>query len=288
MRFAYFPGCKIPFHLPQYDVSVRAISDRLGIGLTDFDFNCCGNPVRHQSLAGALLSSAKIMAMARKYHLPVLTPCKCCYGNLMHTEFRLKNNENLRAEINKILAKDGLKWTKGGPGVFHLLSVLDKYVGIETIKKAVIKPLTGVKIAAHYGCHALRPARIVKFDDPLNPVIFERLIKATGATPIDWPMRLECCGNPVWETNPRLSENIMEAKLKDAQRAGADIIATACTHCQIQFDSVRQGLTGFKPSFKQMPSVLFTQILGIGLGLEDGSLGFGKHTASVICSVISI
>ncbi len=266
MKFAYFPGCKIPFHLPSYDISVRAISDRLGIGLADFDFNCCGYPVRHQSLAAALLSSAKIMATAQRYHMPVLTPCKCCYGNLMHTEFRLRHNENLRGEINKILARDGLKWKKNGPGVFHLLSVLDKYVGHEAIKRAVTKPLSGLKVAAHYGCHALRPARIVKFDDPLNPVIFERLIKATGATPIDWPMRLECCGNPVWNKNSRLSVNLMEAKLKDAKRAGADIISTACTHCQIQFDSVRQNLENFKPSCEDLPSLLFTQILAMSLG----------------------
>ena len=90
-------------------------------------------------------------------------------------------------------------------------------------------------------------------------------------------MRLECCGNPVWEKNSRLSENIMEAKLKDAQRAGADIIATACTHCQIQFESVRNAQAGFEPGFKELPSVLFTRILGLSLGIEDKRLGFDRN-----------
>ncbi|MGD9187656.1 MAG: heterodisulfide reductase-related iron-sulfur binding cluster, partial [Desulfobacteraceae bacterium] len=60
-------------------------------------------------------------------------------------------------------------------------------------------PLTNLRVAAHYGCHALRPANITGFDNPLTPTIFERLIEATGASIADWPLRLDCCGHPLWK-----------------------------------------------------------------------------------------
>ena len=64
MRFAYFPGCKIPYFLPQYDQSARAVFTTLGVGLEDLEFDCCGYPVRHQSAEAALYSAAKVMATA--------------------------------------------------------------------------------------------------------------------------------------------------------------------------------------------------------------------------------
>ena len=80
---------------------------------------------------------------------------------------------------------------------------------------------------------------MVQLDNPLAPTIFENLIAAIGATPVDWPLRLECCGNPVWEKNPTLSSKLMARKLEDARAAGAQVLATACTYCQLQFETVR-------------------------------------------------
>jgi heterodisulfide reductase subunit B len=98
--------------------------------------------------------------------------------------------------------------------VKHLLSVLYHEVGVEAIKKKIAKTFKGLKIAAHYGCHVLRPSQVVQFDDPATPSIFDQLVEATGAESIAWPMRLECCGAPLLGAHDELSIEFTLKKLK--------------------------------------------------------------------------
>jgi len=93
----------------------------------------------------------------------------------------------------------------------------------------------GFKIAAHYGCHALRPSQVVRFDDPVTPSIFDELVEATGAESIAWPMKLECCGAPLWGFMMSYQRRLTLKKLKNGRESGADYLCTACTYCQIQF-----------------------------------------------------
>ena len=39
-------------------------------------------------------------------------------------------------------------------------------MGYEKIRESVVRPLEGLKVAIHYGCHLLKPSRIMKVDDP--------------------------------------------------------------------------------------------------------------------------
>jgi heterodisulfide reductase subunit B len=276
MRFAYFPGCKIPYFLPQYDQSTRAVLTALGVELVDLEFDCCGYPVRHQSVEAAFYSAAKVMALAQAQPLPLLTPCMCCFGNLKHAEYWLLKESALRNQINDLLAADGLHW-KPGMVMRHLLTVLDRDVGLATIRSEIKKPFKGLRVAAHYGCHGLRPSDVVQLDNAAAPTIFERLITATGAQSVDWPLRLSCCGNPLWQKNSKLSLALMQQKLHDALASGAQLLCTACTYCQIQFDSVRAAHLGRKPHEKDLPAVLYTQLLGRSLGLDRAILGIDSN-----------
>jgi heterodisulfide reductase subunit B len=246
----------------------------LNIDLIDCELNCCGYPVRHQSVEASILSSARVMALASKHGAPLLTPCKCCYGNLKHAQYWMTENKTLRHRINAILNKEKLHW-QPEIRVRHLLSVLKKDIGIDAITAAVVRPQTNIKVAAHYGCHALRPASIVQLDDPLAPTIFEDLVTVTGATAIDWPLRLNCCGAPLWEKNRSLSIKLMQKKLEDANNAGADMVCTACTYCQHQFDQVR--FETIPNVTKQLPAVLYPQLLGLALGIEPAELGLHEN-----------
>lgn len=276
MKYVYFPGCKIPAYLPAYDRATRGILNKLNIDLIDCELNCCGYPIRHQSFEASLLSSARVMAFANRHEAPLLTPCKCCYGNLKHTQYWMADNKTLRHRINDILNEEKLHWEPGIP-VRHLLSVLKEDLGLAVIETAVVRPQKAVKVAAHYGCHALRPAGIVQLDDPLAPTIFEDLVTVTGATAIDWPLRLNCCGAPLWEKNRPLSIKLMQKKLDDAKNSGADIVCTACTYCQHQFDQVRVENMPQVTETNQMPSVLYPQLLGLALGIEPTELGLNEN-----------
>ena len=273
MKFALFLGCQIPVRLKQYETSSKAILERLGVGLVDIEeFNCCGYPLRNIEFKAFLLASARNLSLAEKKKLDVMTLCQCCYGTLKKANFLLRENASLRKEVNAVLEREGLPY-KGEVEVKHLLYVLHQEVGVEAIKKKIAKTFKGLKIAAHYGCHALRPSQVVRFDDPVTPSIFDQLVEATGAESIAWPMKLECCGAPLWGIHDELSTEITLKKLKNGRESGADYLCTACTYCQIQFDTVQQMILSQRGLNHPLPSILYPQLLGLSMGINSETLG---------------
>jgi heterodisulfide reductase subunit B len=219
-----------------------------------------------------MLSSARNLALAEKKHLNVMTLCKCCYGSLKKADYLLKENHSLRKEVNAVLEKEGLTY-KGEIEVKHLLSVLHKDLGIEAIKGKMSTTYKGLRIATHYGCHVLRPSQVVGFDNPVAPTLFDQLVEATGAESIEWPMKLECCGAPLWGINDRLSMDLTLKKLTDGRKSGADYICAACPYCHIQFDQVQKMILSQRDGNRPLPSILYTQLLGLSMGVDKKSLG---------------
>lgn len=276
MKYAYFPGCKIPHHLPEYGSSVESVCTALGVDLVNLEFNCCGWPVRHENELASIYSAVRNFALAEAAGLSILTPCKCCFGNLKYARTRVAEDGKLAVLVGRLLAQDGLSMPKTMP-VFHLLTVLDQDVGADRIRQKVVMPQDGVKVACHYGCHALRPGNVTDFDDPLAPTVFERLMEAVGAETVDWDLRLECCGNPLRGRDDTISTALMKKKLENAGSSGADVIATACTYCQLQFDRERDRLHQKSPLRDEPPAVLVTQLLGRALGVDSTAVALDKN-----------
>ncbi len=262
--YAYFPGCKIAHHLPAHGASVEAVCARLGIGLAAPEFSCCGYPVRHESRDASVYSALRSLAVAQRLGLDLMTPCKCCYGNFQHARHQIAYDEKLKQRMKDLLGEEGLPLPET-VHVRHFLQVLDER--LETVRGAVSNPLKGLGVACHYGCHALRPGNITHFDDPLAPTVFERLVGAAGATPLPWELRLECCGYPLRGRDERISDLIAARKLASAGASGADVLATACTYCQLQFGREN----ALRPD--SVTAVLFPQLLGLALGLAPADLG---------------
>jgi heterodisulfide reductase subunit B len=185
-----------------------------------------------------------------------------------------------RRRLNPVLRRSTgffrrLAWS-GETGVRHLLNALTDDVGLERIASKIRFPLRGFRAAAHYGCHALRPADVTQFDNPLAPAIFEQVIGVTGASCVEWPLRLECCGHPLWEKNNRFALALMRRKLADAREAGAQGLITACTYCQIQFGAVRRSHPSGHAHQDRLPAILVSQLLGMALGLSMDTLGVSR------------
>ncbi len=270
MKYALFLGCKIPSRLPAYAASTRAVLQHLGVTLVDLDFNCCGYPARDVSRDAFVVAAARNLALAERAGLNVLTPCACCFGTLRNAIAFLGEDASLRSRVTQTLAAESLAWS-GQAQVEHVLPLLARVIGVDALAAAVRQPRTGLRVAAQYGCHTLRPSNVAGFDNPMAPTIFETLIQLTGATPVDWPRRLDCCGDPLHAANAPLSEQITRAKIADALASGAEVMCTACPHCHLRFDgvqSVRADLAD--PSIR---TLLYTQLLGLALGLSAKSLG---------------
>ncbi|HVO87595.1 MAG TPA: CoB--CoM heterodisulfide reductase iron-sulfur subunit B family protein [Casimicrobiaceae bacterium] len=268
MKIALFVGCCIPARLPAYEVSARAVLGHLGVDLVDVPFDCCGYRSRSISGDAFVFASARNLALAGRAGVDVLTLCTCGFGTLKLAARLLEKDPEVRGRVERALAAEGLV-ASPGTAVEHLLWFLARRIGVDVVAAAVRSPRSGIRVAAQYGCHALRPSDISGIDDPMNPKIFETLIEATGAEAVDWPLRLECCGDPVRGASATIAHRMARAKLDDAKGAGAQAICTACPHCHLRFDSEDADA----PLPRAIRPLLLTQLLGLAMGLEPAALG---------------
>jgi len=281
MKYALFLGCTIPARLPQYEASSRAVLRELGVEVVDIrEFNCCGYPLRNTDFKAAILCATRNLALAEREELEMLVLCQCGFGMLTYTASLLEQKPALKNEINTILTKEGLSY-HGGAGIKHLLTVLSHDVGADRIKEKVIRPYRDLRVATHYGCHALRPSEITQFDDPVNPTLFETLVAVSGAQSIEWQARAECCGAPLFGVNDELSMELTQRKLLSAKQAGAQYLCTACPYCHIQFDTVQGMIPGERGADHLLPPILYPQLLGLSLGIEAERLGVGMNEIEI-------
>ncbi|MBU4503525.1 MAG: CoB--CoM heterodisulfide reductase iron-sulfur subunit B family protein, partial [Proteobacteria bacterium] len=277
MKYTLFLGCNIPARVQQYEASARSVLAGLGVDLKDIkEFNCCGYPLRNSDFKTFVLFSARNLALAEKLGLNVLTLCKCCYGSMKMAEYYMEEDSLLKDEVNETLAKEGLEYN-GNLEIKHFLSALYSDIGINTLKEKITRSFKDIKIATHYGCHVLRPSNIMQFDNPVSPVIFDRLVELTGAKSIDWALKLECCGAPVLGINDDLSMNLTKNKLTDGKRSGADYLCTACPWCHLQFDSVQKMMIEQQRINNHLPAILFPQLLGLAMGIDKQALGINMN-----------
>ncbi|MCG8565020.1 MAG: CoB--CoM heterodisulfide reductase iron-sulfur subunit B family protein [Desulfobacterales bacterium] len=258
MKLAYFPGCKISFFQAEYGEDFEAVMSALGVELVNLSFNCCGNPLRGEDLETSFYSALRNLALAREAGLDIITPCKCCFGQFKHAISHFHGNPEIRERLLARLRAERLYWD-GKNKVRHLLDFLYHDIGVDALADLVKHPQTEESLVVQYGCHALRPMDVTRFDNAHAPRIFEELMAALGCEVLPWSRRTECCGNPAAELNPELARTIAEGKLESARKAGAHGIVTACTHCQMQYGEI--------PSNDGVEPLLFTRILRKALGI---------------------
>lgn len=281
MRYAFFIGCNIPARVAQYEKSARAVLGLLGVDLLDIrEFACCGYPARNLDRMAFLLSAAQNMALAEKAGADMLALCKCGFGTFKEAQHQLSVEPGMLDEINRRLAGMELHYS-GTVQVKHLLSVLYHDVGLDRLQEKVSRVFRDLPVAVHYGCHALRPSAITGFDDPVAPVIFDRLVEATGAASVEWPARLDCCGAPLMGMNDELSKDLTRRKLASARESGARFLCTSCPYCQIQFDGVQERMESGRGAGHTVAPILYPQLLGLSMGLAGDVLGLEENCLDI-------
>ena len=283
MDFILFSGCKVPYYAPQYETSSRMVLGHFGIKFVDVELSCCGYPIRFLDFKAFIFSSARNIALAGEKGVPLLCLCKCCYGTLRYADFLLRKNEPLLKEIDGLLNEEGLRYPDRIE-IKHLLNVLYEDIDPTHILQNKVRSFPTLKVAAHYGCHILRPRDVVQFDHPINPNKFETLVEATGAASVAWTLRTQCCGDSLWNKNNELSRQLTIKKIDNARKAGADVICVACTHCQMQFDRVQKEMPAGENNHQPLPSLFYPQILGLSLGLDIRDLGIDPKVLSCLNS----
>ncbi|MFW9844308.1 MAG: CoB--CoM heterodisulfide reductase iron-sulfur subunit B family protein [Candidatus Thorarchaeota archaeon] len=270
--FIMYTGCTTPVRLPAYEASIKVVLEKLGIRLSLMkDANCCGSQyVESVSHTAFCAMSGRILALAEKEGKDLLAICGACSGALKIVKHDLDKDPKLREEVNEILSEEGLEY-KGTVEVKHLLQIFREDIGFDAIKAAIVKPYTGVKLAAHYGCHVTRPEEIVKVDNAQNPTIIDKIIELTGATAVDYTGKTRCCGGPMLAMDSDVATKIGLDKISNMREAHADGIVTACEFCDIQLTMIQfDDLAG---DAKKIPVIPLPQFLGPALGIDFEKLG---------------
>lgn len=280
-KYALFPGCLMPTEQYAYELSIRETLPLLDVELVDVKgFSCCGEPMKSVNQYLSLYLSTRNIAIAEKHHLDLFVPCAMCHLALSECQYILEKNPAMKERINNQLTAEDLNYT-GNTRIVHLVDLLYDHVGIEKIKELVKKPLTGQKIAAHYGCHLIRPSEIGRPDDSENPQKIELILKALGAEPVNYPQKLDCCGAPLLANLPESALTKTGQKLQAIQEQGIQGMVDVCPWCHKMFDS-RQIKAGETIAAKlDVPVVYLTQLLGLAFGVSVEKLGLELNLSPV-------
>jgi len=275
-RFAFFPGCLIPTRHPAMEFAIRAVLPKLGIELADLEgSSCCPDPIYFKSKdkLSWLAVAARNLALAEEQGLDVVTNCSGCTATLSET-FHLLEDEELRRKVNGRLARIGRQYS-GTSRVRHIVTLLRDVAGYEAIRQSVVRPLDGLKVAIHYGCHLLKPSRIMQVDDPNDPHVLEELVKALGAVPVRHRNWYLCCGKACQSDD--IPSNMMRDLLKTVHDEEADLLCLICPTCFGQFDHGQLKVARQFGEDFHAPPVYYLQLLAFAQGVPYDQLGFEKH-----------
>jgi heterodisulfide reductase subunit B len=277
-EYAIFLGCTIPARQPNYELSARKSLAKLGVELVDLANMtcCCPPPVQSLDLQTSLAVAAYNISLAEEEGINMLTLCSGCFESLAMANAMLKEDKELKSKINGVLAQAGREF-KGSIEVRHFLQALMNDLGIKRIKEEVVKPLTNLKVAAFYGCHALRPSELLRLDDPERPRILETLIETLGAKNIEYRNKLKCCGGLLRGVSDELALDLAKDKLANTAKSGADCIATLCPFCFVALDIGQiQVRSKFNENY-DIPVLHYSELLALALGVDPKELALETH-----------
>lgn len=281
-ELSLFLGCLIPNRYPGIEKATKLVLDRLDIKWSELkEASCCPAPGVFRSFDKItwLSIASRNLALAEKKNTDILTICNGCFSSLMDANNVLKNDHELRNEVNSHLGKVGKEYL-GTIEVRHIIEFLYKDIGALKVSNAIEKPLE-LRAAVHYGCHLLKPTQERKLGSFECPVFFDELVEATGAVSVPYEGKTSCCGagGGVRSAMLETSLKMTEYKLERMKKAGVDCIVDACPFCHLQYDGGQLELAKAGKNYN-LPVIHYSQLLGMALGYTPEEVGL--HLNSIV------
>ena len=278
MALGFYPGCSLKGSSREYSESVLAVLKAFDIETEEIkDWNCCGATAAHNmNKVLSLALPARILSLAEKQGLTeIVVPCAACYSRLTITKHELSKDPALRNSITEI---NDLQYS-GSVSVLNIVQMLDKFI-TPTLETRVVKPFVH-KVACYYGCLLVRPHEILKFDREEDPQSMDALMLKTGADPIDWAFKTECCGAGLSVSRTRSVGRLSGKIIGDAKDRGAEAVIVACPMCHSNLDMRRDAINSYLGEKIDIPVLYITQAIGLSIGLDRKSLGLQRHFVEV-------
>ncbi|MHC1626774.1 MAG: CoB--CoM heterodisulfide reductase subunit B [Methanoculleaceae archaeon] len=282
-EYAFFLGCIAPNRYPGCEASAIRTSEKLGIKLLPLKgASCCPAPGAFGSIDLNIwyAMAARNVVLAEQMNRDITLICNGCYKSIYEVNEILKQNDELRDGVNEVLAEIDMEF-KGTVNVWHLAELLydPEICGVDRIAESVTHPLTGARIAVHYGCHLMKPKKERHFGDSENPMWIEEMVAALGAEPVQYRNKMLCCGAGGGVRGYDLSHalDITNEKLINLKEAKADCLTNVCPFCQLQYD---RGQAEIKEKFGidyGLPVLHYNELLGLAQGMSPQELALDLH-----------
>ncbi|NHI84215.1 MAG: CoB--CoM heterodisulfide reductase subunit B [Candidatus Thorarchaeota archaeon] len=282
--FIHFLGCIIPHRYPSIQKATEIVFEDLDMELLPMEgASCCPAPGVFGSFDRVTWASiaARNLTIAEQAKADVTTGCNGCFASLWDANHELKHDEELRQAVNEALAEVGREF-KGTIEVTHYVDALYDTAGLQKIRKHVVRPMTGVRMALHPGCHWMRPKLVKQKDDSEKPHIFRELCEATSAEYVPYKDELMCCGagGAVRTADLKVALDFTKQKFDSILAAGgADMIVTPCPFCELQLDA---GQVEIQKHFGEEHTYTFdvlhvSELLALAFGHEPEEFGLATH-----------
>jgi len=276
MKYAYYPGCSLHSTAKEYDKSLCAVCEKVGIELEEVkNWICCGSSWAHPT--SKLLSLAlplKNLAEIEKSGLrEVIVPCAMCFSRFKIAQHEVSGDPKLAAEVEGIIEhkfKDGVK-------VYHPLDILSSNAELSKLTELVKNDLSGLKVVCYYGCLLTRPPKVTQFDDCEYPQSMDKILQTMGMSTLDWSYKTDCCGASFALTKTDIVLKLSRDILEGAKSVGADAIAVACPMCQSNLDTRQEEIEEKYQTTYHLPILYFTQLMGLALDIPAEKLLLKSH-----------
>jgi len=278
MTLGLYPGCSLKGSSREYAESVLAIAKACDIELVEIeDWNCCGATAAHNlNKELSLALPARILSLAEKQGLKeVVVPCAACYSRLTVTKYELAEHP----EFKKVVINENKLEYTGNVEIINIIQFLDKYI-LPNLDGKITNPFDH-KVACYYGCLLVRPHAILKFDREEDPQTMDELMLKSGATPIDWAFKTECCGAGLSVSRTSSVGRLSGEIVKDAIDRGAEALIVACPMCQSNLDMRREAINTYLGKKVDIPVMYVSQVVGLALGIDRKALGLQRHFVPV-------
>jgi len=285
-KYAFYLGCIAPNRYPGSESASIRTSKRLGIDLVPLEgASCCPAPGAFGSIDLNVwyAMAARNVVLAEQMGLDIALICNGCYKSIYEVNHKLKHNKELRDGVNEVLKEIDMEY-KGTIDVWHLGELLydPDIVGVDKIRESIKVPLKGVKVAAHYGCHLMKPKKERHIGSTEAPRWVEELVEALGAEAVEYRNKMQCCGAGGGVRGYDLvhSLDITNEKMINLKEAGVDALTEVCPFCQLQFD---RGQIEMEEKFGvryDLPILHYCELLGLAQGMTPQELALDLHAVS--------
>ncbi|MBY8981098.1 MAG: CoB--CoM heterodisulfide reductase subunit B [Candidatus Lokiarchaeota archaeon] len=275
-EYTMFEGCVIGNRIPFIEAASKKVFEKVGIETSQAPFSCCPDPTGMKSFDNDawLTLGARNLTLAETEGKDILSLCNGCTNTLRGVLYQLKHDSAKMEKVNQELAKIGKNY-KGSIDIKHFVDVLSD--NIDKVKEAISKPLTGLNVAVHPGCHYMRPAEWMESDDPMNPTTLKKLVEASGASVVDYGEEVLCCGNAVTNAYEEHGFANLKIKMDAIKKAGVDIIVVNCPACFQQFDTRQRDLSKAYETEYRIPVLYITELYALAMGVSPEDIGLKFH-----------